>query len=180
MSCCGKCNIPEFKFALRKDLSNNPEFIPARATETDTGWDVRCAEHSGLVVKPFQYVKIRLGFRVFSPEGWWLELRPRSSSHAKKHLNCLYGVIDSEYENELILSAQYLPPLDCLEDHSYGFLGFDNDEPRLNINFGDKIGQIIPVKRKVMTVEEVTNEEFDKLCAERGGKRGSGGFGSTG
>jgi len=171
---------PEFKFALRKDLEAHPEFLPTRATDTDTGWDVRCAERNGNIISPFQYAKIRLGFRVFSPPGWWLELRPRSSSHAKKHLNCLYGVLDEGWQGECMLSAQYLPPLDLLQDNSYGFVGFDNDEPRLKIDFCDKIGQLIPVKRKEMLVTEVSNEEYDRLCKERGGKRGEGGFGSTG
>jgi dUTPase len=169
--------IPEFKFALRKDLETQKQFLPTRAHDTDTGWDVCCADRSGFNIKPTEYVKIRLGFRMFCPFGWWMELRPRSSSHAKKNLNCLYGTIDETYENELILSAQYLPKLGILSNMPTFYVGYDN---LLSIEFGEKIGQLIPIRRKEMVVTEVTNEEFDQLCKNRGGLRGTGGFGSSG
>lgn len=159
-------NYPEFKFALREDLSGDLRFLPSREHDTDTGWDVCCAEPNGVTLYPNQYGKIRLGFRMFTPPGWWVELRPRSSTHAKKHLNCLYGVLDEGWEGECILSAQWLPELDMSDS--------------LIITFGEKIAQIIPVRRQEMVVTSISNEEFNRLCADRGGKRGAGGFGSTG
>ena len=161
---------PVFKFAVRADIQEDSEqFLPTKSDPEATGFDVRCAEPFGLVpgeilLLPFQFAKIRLGFRAFSPPGWWFELRPRSSSHANKNLHCLYGVIDETYENELIFSCQYLPP---------------DLKSSLKIKFGERIGQIIPVKRQEMAVERVTNEEFDELCKQRDSKR-KGGLGSTG
>ena len=73
-------------------------FLPTKAVNdpSATGWDVRACfeDKKSITIKPFEYIKIPLGFRGFCPEGYWYELRPRSSTHAKKHLNSLYGVID--------------------------------------------------------------------------------------
>lgn len=161
--------IPTFKFAIREDLRrSNFSFLPLRATPTDTGWDVKAAPKDcrDISVKPGNYVKIPLGFRAFPEEGWWFELKPRSSTFAKKHLHCLYGTVDSTYEGEVILACQYIPDLCDLGKE-------------LVIKFGDAVGQIIPVKLQDMNVQEIANEEYDSLCKKRNAKRGSGGFGST-
>ena len=179
--------IPTYKFALRQDLEDGGkiEFLPTRAEEKATGWDVRAAQEDQepIVLQPFEYAKIPLGFRAFSPEGWWFELRPRSSTFAKKHLHCLYGVIDQEYEGDCVWAVQYIPRL--WSDHYVGdTMGRRYIQTirgmECTINFGDAIGQIIPVKRQEMKVERVSNVDYDSLCKERGGERGEGGFGSTG
>jgi deoxyuridine 5'-triphosphate nucleotidohydrolase len=159
--------IPIFKFAMRRDLVGQPQYFPKRATELATGWDVTAAPHSAIRLRAGQYAKIPLGFRVLAPPGWWLELRPRSSTFAKKQLNCLYGVIDEDYEGECLFACQYIPDIFSL----------GND---ITIASGDMIGQLVPVRRQEMKVEMVSNEEYEKLCKERNANRGSGGFGSTG
>lgn len=167
--------IPIFRFAIRENLKDVTRdglsaFLPTRGTERSTGWDVKAALTNGLtdlVIRPGSHVKIPLGFRVFAPEGWWLELRPRSSSFAKKNLHALYGVIDEDYEGECIFACQYLPDLRSL----------GND---LVIKFGEAIGQIVPVKRQEMIVAEITNTDYDSACKARNAARGAGGFGSTG
>jgi dUTPase len=163
-------NILNFKFALREDLKNNKEFLPTRAEPLATGWDVRAAfpDKDCLRFHPFMKYMIPLGFRAFCPEGWWLELKPRSSSFAKKSLHCLYGTIDESYEGQMFFSCQYIPS---------NSLASNPDD--LLISHGEALGQLIPVRRKEMLVEEVTNEEFDALCKARNASRGSGGFGST-
>jgi dUTP pyrophosphatase len=158
--------IPIFKFAMRRELQGQPQYYPKRGTPLATGWDVCAAPQKPITLRAGQYAKIPLGFRVFAPEGWWLELRPRSSTFAKKQLNCLYGVIDEDYEGECLFACQYIPDISAM--------GTD-----LVIASGDAIGQIIPVQRQEMKVELVTNEEYEKLCKERSANRGSGGFGST-
>lgn len=155
--------IPTFKFALKQDLKNAEQFIPTRAESKATGWDVRSAENR--VIHPLGYAKIQLGFRAFCPDGWWLELKPRSSSFAKKSLHALYGTIDETYEGQMIFACQYIPDSIC------------NDS--IEISFGEAIGQLIPVKRREMNVEVISNEEYDKLCGQRNASRGAGGFGST-
>lgn len=152
--------IPEFKFALLNGKDSS--FLPQRANDTDTGWDVKAAQ--SITIKNHQTILIPLGIKVFAPSGWWLNLRPRSSTFAKKNLSCLYGVIDEGYENQLFLACQ--------------FLTIDKDS--VLIEEGERIGQLIPVQRQEMIVSEVSFEEFDNLCAMRKGTRGTGGFGSTG
>ncbi len=159
--------IPVYRFAMRRDLIGQPQYFPKRGTERASGWDVCAAPQKPIVLRAGQYAKIPLGFRVLPPEGWWLELRPRSSTFAKKQLHCLYGVIDEDYEGECLFACQYIPDISSM--------GVD-----LVIGSGDAIGQLIPVRRQEMKVEIVTNEEYEKLCKERNTSRGSGGFGSTG
>lgn len=160
---------PVFRFAIREDLEDTGDlFLPTRAEPFATGYDVRAAfpDRKDLVLKSGCYAKIPLGFRVFAPKGWWLELRPRSSTFAKKHLNCLYGVIDFSYEGQCFLCAR----LDS--DRS----GMCQD---LVIPFGEPLGQLIPYRLQEMAVQKISNDEFKEMCEKRGAQRKDGGFGST-
>jgi len=164
-------DLPIFKFAVREDLKDIGDlFVPVKGEPLATGWDVRAAmpDRKSLILKPFQHVKIPLGFRTFAPEGWWYELKPRSSTFAKKNLHALYGTIDEAYSNELIFACQYIPNWNEISQM----------QPELYIDFGDAIGQIIPVKRQEMVTSSISNEEFDNLCKNRNAIR-NGGFGST-
>ena len=176
--------IPTYKFALRDDLSGEDMFIPTRGEDKATGWDVRAAfrDRNPLVIRPLQQVKIPLGIRGFCPEGWWYEIRPRSSSFAKKNMHALYGVVDETYEGELIFACQYIPPFhhsNLRETHELDLLHYFDDNS-LTIEFGDAIAQIIPVRRQDMRVEKITEQELEAEYHNRNGKRGAGGFGSTG
>lgn len=159
-------DIPNFRFALNEGLDSS--FLPTRATEKATGWDVRSAET--VIIHAGEYAKIDLGFRALTPPGWWLELRPRSSSFAKKNLHTLYGVIDEDYEGKMVFACQFVPnPKEIIPGTNLS----------LSILKGEALGQLVPVRRQEMTVEQVSNEEFDRLCKERAYSRGAGGFGST-
>lgn len=178
--------IPKYSFALREDLINDKQFLPTRAEPKASGWDVRIALPPGIdkiEITPMEYVKISLGFRAFCPEGWWLELKPRSSTFTKKHLHALYGTIDETYSGDMIFAAQYVVPLKVEEVYT-NVLGRTQIKSReytsLVLLHGEAIGQIIPVRRKEMMIEEVTNEDYDRACQARAAVRGSGGFGSTG
>jgi dUTPase len=82
----------------------------------------------------------------------------------KKNLHALYGVIDEDYEGNMIFACQYQPT---------------NSNNILSIEKGEAVGQLIPVKRQEIVVEQVSNEEYERLCKERSATRGAGGFGST-
>jgi dUTPase len=159
---------PIFKFALRNDLKNDIKFLPTRATVVSTGWDVFCAQEDRkpIILRPGTYVKIPLGFRTMAPDGWWLQLAPRSSTFAKKSLHCLYGVLDGDWFGHTVLAAQYIPDVNSL--------GQD-----LILEFGEPIGQLIPFKLEEMNVENISNEEFDKICENKKSARGVLGFGET-
>ncbi len=161
--------LPKFYFALREDLKNDKRFLPTKAEPLATGWDVRAAQldRKEIVLRPGQRILIPLGIRGFCPNGWWYELKPRSSTFGKKHMHCLIGTIDESYEGELLLAAQYMPDIN----------GLAKD---LVIAFGDALGQIIPVKRIEADMLEASNEGIDQMYKDRDAKRGTGGFGSTG
>jgi dUTPase len=160
---------PEFLFCLNEGLDDS--FLPTKAEPNATGWDVRAAADY-VFRKPFDHHKIDLGFKTLIPEGYWLELRPRSSMHAKNNLNCLYGVIDQDYEDNVLFSAQWIPamPYTALSSASFSLV------TPLRINKGDRIGQLVPVKRLEMDVKRIDSDTFNQLSR----KTRSGGFGSTG
>lgn len=165
-------NLPTFKFAVQEDLiSSGIDFVPKPATESDSGWDCRCAEKEGLIIKPFQSVLINLGVRAICPEGYWLRIVPRSSAYIKKHLHCLIGTIDQDYRKNLMFAATCLPVYDTAND----CLSNEN----IFIEFGERIAQIIPYKRNNMNISEVSNWEFDKHCELNPVQR-NGGMGSSG
>ena len=160
-------DLPIFKFALRDDLKDRPEFLPTRGEPLATGYDVRAAQENrkDIVLRAGQYFKIPLGFRCYCPDGWYYQLHPRSSSFFKKQMHCLIGVIDETFPLEAAIVGQYIPDVSSM--------GQD-----LTIKFGDSIGQIIPVRRIDARIESISNEEIDNLYLNRNSIR-TGGFGST-
>lgn len=170
-------DTPEFKFCLTKQAkSSKHSFLPAKGEPLATGYDVKACLQEALILRPFQKAKISLGIHAFCPPGWWFELRPRSSTYAKKHLTCLYGVIDETFEGSLMFACQYIPDFGNIP--SFGF-STAWDTHKLTIEDGEALGQLVPVKRQEMKVSEVSEDEYARLCAERGAQRGAGGFGST-
>ena len=181
---------PVYRFALREDLKDEKQFLPTRAEGKASGWDVRAAQkdREPIILQPFQHIMLPLGFRAFCPEGWWFRLSPRSSSFAKKNLHTLYGIIDEGYEGQCLYACQYIPSMRIFEksdrdaktnmQHLSGCIDTKSYQT-LTINFGDALGQIIPVRRQEMDVVGISNEEYDELCKTRGGERGAGGFGSS-
>ncbi len=177
---------PNFKFCLRTDLQqqcgiynlthpdlpplNGGNFLPNQVDPVATGYDVRSASLEAIMLNPGSYLKIPLGFRMFAPKGWWLQLAPRSSTFMKLNIHPLYGIIDENFENEMMFVGQYLP------DQSKLYSANQQNA----IHFGDRIAQIIPVKRQSMVVSEVTSDEYQDLIFNRQGTRGEGGFGSSG
>lgn len=169
--------IPIYKFALTSELVVNCEgtkfkpedFLPTRSEKMATGWDVRCADLNGIDLKAECYYKIPLGIRSLPPEGWWMELEPRSSTFIKRNFHALSGKIDETFSHQILLVGQYIQ--DSCE--------ISNRNHLKRIEFGDKIGQLIPVKRQEMVVEKTSNDELDKEHVRRDSGR-TGGFGSTG
>lgn len=155
-------------YFLKADESLSDDFLPKKANDKDTGYDVKAAvlntdgEPYLLEIKPGEKVLIPTGLKAFIPDGWWLQINPRSSTFTKLGLTALVGVIDEGYENEIKLAVRN-----------------DNDHS-VTINFGDRVGQLIPIRREVMDAEFVSSERFAELCAGRKNTRGTGGFGSSG
>jgi dUTPase len=178
--------LPQYKFALVKDVNGDKQFLPTQGEPFATGYDVRAAmpDKKSLIISPFARLLIPLGFRALCPDGWWFELKPRSSTFAKKNLHSLIGTIDQCFEGQVMFACQYIPQFKLNQisiegGHRYA-VSFDTTMfETLEIKYGDAIGQIIPVKRQEMEVIEATNEEIENAFKARAASRGAGGFGST-
>ncbi len=107
------------------------------------------------MLSPMEKAKLPTGLAFELPEGWGLEVRPRSGL-ATRGLMILNspGTIDSDYRGELFIS--------CINmSHS-----------NIRIGQGDRIAQI-----RLFEVLNLNFEEVEELSET---ERGEGGFGSTG
>lgn len=128
--------------------------LPSRATAHSAGMDLVAAVE--VVIGPGERKLVPTGLKVAVPEGYELQLRPRSGL-ALKHgitLPNTPATIDADYRGELQVILINL-----------------GNEP-FAVKRGDRIAQML-----VQRVEPVTFREVDEL-PESG--RGEGGFGSTG
>ena len=166
-------------------------YIPERSGDLAAGFDVRNAGPD-ISLRPFEKVRIPLGFRMMVTQGnWWCDLRPRSSTFTKKDLHCLYGVIDEDYEGQVLFAAQYIPTLNLKKisyyhmkegttNNYFSMLKRQYENDVVVIEHGEKIAQMIFLPRYEFKAVVINNEEFDKMAKQRGAERGIGGFGSTG
>ena len=128
--------------------------LPAYATDGAAGMDVVAAE--SLVLAPGARHAVATGFAFAIPDGYEVQVRPRSGLALKHGVTCLNtpGTIDSDYRGEVKVILANL-----------------GAEP-FPIARGDRIAQLVaaPVQRAV----------FDEVYDLNNTVRGSGGFGSTG
>ena len=127
---------------------------PAYATAGAAGMDVVAAEE--LVLAPGARHAVATGFSLAIPDGYEVQVRPRSGLALKHGVTCLNtpGTIDSDYRGEVKVILANL-----------------GDSP-FPIRRGDRIAQLVPAPALRATLIEVT--DLDDTA------RGSGGFGSTG
>lgn len=128
--------------------------LPAYATSGAAGMDVVAAE--ALSLAPGARHAVGTGFALAIPDGFEVQVRPRSGLALKHGITCLNtpGTIDSDYRGEVKIILANL-----------GNAPFD-------IGRGDRIAQLVPA-----AVQRATLSEVDSLDETT---RGSGGFGSTG
>jgi len=127
---------------------------PAYATEGAAGLDVVAAED--LTLAPGQRHAVATGFAIAIPEGYEVQVRPRSGLALKHGVTCLNtpGTIDSDYRGEVKVILANL-----------------SQEP-FEIRRGERIAQLVPAPVLQASFVEV------EMLAET--TRGAGGFGSTG
>jgi dUTP pyrophosphatase len=128
--------------------------LPAYATPGAAGMDVVAAEDFDLA--PGQRHAVATGFKVAIPNGYEIQVRPRSGLAFKHGVTVpnTPGTIDSDYRGELKILMINLGP-----------------DP-FPIRRGDRIAQLVPA-----AVTQAGFDEVDELDAT---DRGHGGFGSTG
>ena len=144
------------EIAIRLQRLGNGEGLPlpAYATAGAAGLDVVAAET--LTLGPGERHAVATGFAVAIPEGYELQVRPRSGLALKHGITCLNtpGTIDSDYRGEIkvILANLGQQPFSVIR--------------------GERIAQLVPAPVLRARLEEVGSLEATE--------RGSGGFGSTG
>lgn len=110
---------------------------------------------------------VSTGLKFALPDGWEMQIRPRSGLSAKTKLRIANspGTLDGDYRGELkIIIDNISTPTSIM-----GMVGFP--EP-IVINHGDRIAQLVINEIAQMELNE--KDDLDKT------ERGEGGFGSTG
>ena len=128
--------------------------LPSYATPGAAGMDVVAAEDLDLA--PGQRHAVATGFRLAIPEGYEIQVRPRSGLAFKHGISVpnTPGTIDSDYRGELKI------------------LLINHGPAPFPIRRGDRIAQLVTAL--------VTLAAFDEVADLGDTHRGAGGFGSTG
>ena len=150
----------------------NPEAkIPTYAHKGDAGMDVYST--IDVTIAPGETKLIPLGFKVAIPEGYELQVRPRSGFSLRTHLRVANapGTIDSGYRDEVGVILHNCAP--AITDFGDGRAETCLYGPSYTISKGDRIAQL--VLQEVPTALFVETPDISKIGGDR-----NGGFGSTG
>ena len=130
--------------------------VPAYKTEGAAGADVCAFLKEPVTIAPGSFAMIPTGLFFEIPQGYEIQVRPRSGLAAKNGITVLNtpGTIDSDYRGELKIILINLGNSDFI------------------VNNGDRIAQII--------VSPVTVADFKFTDSLSDTQRGEKGFGSTG
>ena len=130
--------------------------IPHYATEGAAGADISAYLSAPVTLRPGEYKAIPTGLFMEIPEGYEVQVRPRSGLALRNGVTVLNapGTIDCDYRGEVKV---------ILINHS--------DAP-FTIEDGDRIAQLV--------VSSVTRARFIDADSLSQTERGEGGFGSTG
>lgn len=127
--------------------------IPVYQTKGASGFDLHSIEE--FEIKPKQTILVPTGLAFKIPEGYEMQIRPRSGISLKTGLRVVNspGTLDSDYTGEAKIIMQNIG---------------DNNE---FINFGDRVAQGV--------ICPVLKVEFDEVENLEESERGEKGFGST-
>lgn len=139
-----------------KTVAQPGAVIPVYKTKGAAGADVCALLSESVTLKKGERALIGTGLSFEIPEGYEIQVRPRSGLAFKNGVTVLNtpGTIDSDYRGELKIILINLGQEDFI------------------INNGDRIAQII--------VAPVTTGSFIEAASLEETERGAGGFGSTG
>lgn len=130
--------------------------IPEYATPGSSGLDLRANLAVPVTLKPMERSMIPTGLFLEIPEGYEVQVRPRSGLALKHGITCLNspGTVDSDYRGEIKIILINL----STEEHI--------------INNGDRIAQMVICKVEAALLQPVPQLEPTL--------RGEGGFGHSG
>lgn len=130
--------------------------LPQYETAGSSGMDIEAGVEESLVIAPGEIQLIPTGLAIAIPEGYEIQVRPRSGLAVKHGITIVNspGTIDSDYRGEVKIALINL-----------GRTSF-------TVHRGDRIAQLVLAK-----VERASFSEATELSAT---SRGDGGFGHTG
>jgi dUTP pyrophosphatase len=139
-----------------KILNTSENAIPEYATAGSSGMDLRASLPAPVTLKPIERKMISTGIFLEIPEGYEVQVRPRSGLALKHGITCLNspGTVDSDYRGEIKII------LINLSDEEY------------TIHTGDRIAQMVMCRVEKAVLRTVMELETTL--------RGQGGFGHTG
>ena len=145
--------------------------VPQYANLFDSGMDIYAVEET--VIDPFKTVLIKTGLKFAIPEGYEIQVRPRSgiSLNTPLRIPNSPGTIDSGYRDELCIIVQNTSKRATEEIHT--IKDKSNKDGRYKILKGDKICQIVLARVPRIDFEIVSSVK--EIGCDR-----NGGFGSTG
>lgn len=157
-----KTDYSKYKLPI-KFVNNSKNEDPTYAKEGDSGFDFRAelTEVGGkYTMKPFERALIPTGLYFELPNGYELQVRPRSGLSFKTGLMAILGTVDTGYRGEVKVILINLSDKECVieqgERIAQGVI-----MPRVSGDFGNLI--------KLESIGELSQTE-----------RGESGFGSTG
>jgi dUTP pyrophosphatase len=130
--------------------------LPAYATALSAGMDIRANLSESLVIKPLERRLVPTGLFLEIPDGFEVQIRPRSGLAFKHGITVLNspGTIDADYRGEV------------------GVLLVNLSNEPFEIQHGERIAQMV-----VASYTQAVLIETTELSTTN---RGTGGFGSTG
>ena len=142
---------------IEVEIINQSAFeLPAYATESAAGLDIRANITEPIVLAPLERQLIATGLFVAIPLGYEIQIRPRSGLAFKHGITVLNtpGTIDSDYRGEIKVLLVNL-----------------SNSP-FTVEPGERVAQMVLAKHEVLSWK--TTHELPST------ERGAGGFGSTG
>lgn len=130
--------------------------LPKYETTGSAGMDVRASISEPLVLGPLERKLIPLGIKIEIPEGYEIQVRPRSGLALKHGIGMVnsIGTIDSDYRGEI------------------GAILINLSKEPYTIHPGERIGQIV--------LNKISKIEWEVVDTLEETERGTGGFGHTG
>jgi dUTP pyrophosphatase len=130
--------------------------LPSYETVGAAGMDVEAGVRDSLTIQPGERVLVPTGFRIALPDGYEVQVRPRSGLAMRHGVTIVNspGTIDADYRGEVKVALINL-----------------GQEPYI-IKRGDRIAQLV--------LAPVVRATFQEVTALDETERNSGGFGHTG
>lgn len=173
------------KVAIELNREEGKSFVPAYQHKTDAGMDIYASED--VTLAPGETALVHTGMKVAIPEGYEIQVRPRSGLSLNTPLRVCNapGTIDSGYRDEICVIMQNTSErfftdgagvVKVMPDRDANHFTVDskgNHKGWYDIKNGDRIAQI--VLHEVPRIEWMPVEDVSVIDGDRGG-----GFGSTG